>query len=51
MAISVGISRIVILDSYPEDGIAILNQARVEISKLEKNDVLSWITDLNNIKV
>jgi hypothetical protein len=51
MAISVGISRIVILDSYPEDGIVILKQANVEISKLEKNDVLSWISDLDNIKV
>jgi len=50
MAISVGISRIVILDSYPEDGNAILSQARVEISKLEKKEVLSWISDLNKIK-
>ena len=50
MAISVGISRIVILDSYPEDGISILKQASVEISKLEKEEVLSWISDLNKIK-
>jgi hypothetical protein len=50
MAISVGISRIVILDSYPEDGISILKQANVEISKLEKEEVLSWISDLNKIK-
>jgi hypothetical protein len=50
MAISVGISRIVILDSYPEDGNAILNQANVEISKLKKEEVLSWISDLNNMK-
>jgi dCMP deaminase len=50
MAISVGISRIVILDSYPEDGNAILSQASVEISKLEKKEVLSWISDLNKIK-
>jgi hypothetical protein len=49
MAISVGISRIVILDSYPEDGISILKQAKVQISKLEKEQVLSWISDLNRI--
>jgi len=50
MAISVGISRIVILDSYPEDGNSILSQANVEISKLEKKEVLSWISDLNKTK-
>jgi hypothetical protein len=50
MVISVGISRIVILDSYPEDGNAILSQASVKISKLEKKEVLSWISDLNRIK-
>jgi dCMP deaminase len=49
MAISVGIGRIVILDSYPEDGIEILKQANVKISKLEKQEVLSWISNLNNI--
>ncbi len=51
MAISVGISRIVILDSYPEDGIEILKQAGVEISKLEKQKVFSWISNLNAINV
>jgi hypothetical protein len=49
MAISVGISKIVILDSYPEDGIEILNQASIEISKLDKQEVLSWISNLNVI--
>jgi len=51
MAISVGISRIVILDSYPEDGIEILKQAKVEISKLEKKELLSWISNLNSISI
>ena len=46
MAISVGIGKIVILDSYPEDGIEILKQASIEISKLEKRDILSWISNL-----
>ena len=46
MAISVGIGRIVIVDSYPEDGFEILRQANIEISKLEKNDILSWISNL-----
>jgi deoxycytidylate deaminase len=49
MAISVGISKIVILDSYPEDGIEILKQTSIEISKLEKHEVLSWISNLNFI--
>jgi hypothetical protein len=49
MAISVGIGRIVILDSYPEDGIEILKQANVKISKLEKQEVISWISNLNNL--
>jgi hypothetical protein len=51
MAISVGIGRIVILDSYPEDGIQILMQARVEISKMEKKELLSWISNLNAINI
>jgi hypothetical protein len=46
MAISVGIGRIVIVDSYPEDGFEILRQANIEISKLEKSDILSWISNL-----
>ncbi|HEY9490840.1 MAG TPA: deoxycytidylate deaminase, partial [Nitrososphaeraceae archaeon] len=49
MAISVGIGRIVILDSYPEDGIVILKQASIEISKLEKGDILSWISNLKAV--
>ena len=47
MAISVGIRRIVILDSYPEDGIEILKQANVEISKLAKQEIVLWISNLN----
>jgi hypothetical protein len=49
MAISVGIGRIVILDSYPEDGIEILKQANVNISKLKKEEVLSWASNLNKL--
>jgi dCMP deaminase len=49
MAISVGIGRIVILDSYPEDGIEILKQASIEISTLEKGDILSWISNLKAV--
>jgi dCMP deaminase len=51
MAVSVRISRIVILESYPEDGIEILKQASVEISKLEKQEVFSWISNLNAINI
>ncbi len=49
MAISVGIGRIVILDSYPEDGIQILMQARVEISKMEKKELLSWMISIFSV--
>jgi hypothetical protein len=51
MSISVGISRIVILDSYPEDGIEILKQAHIEVSKLEKQETLSWITNLDSTNI
>jgi hypothetical protein len=51
MSITVGISRIVILDSYPEDGIEILKQAQIEVSKLEKQETLSWIANLDSTKM
>lgn len=51
MSITVGISRIVILDSYPEDGIEILKQAHIEVSKLEIKETLSWIENLGSTNV
>jgi len=51
MSITVGISRIVILDSYLADGIEILKQAQIEVSKLEKQETLSWIANLDSTKM
>ena len=51
MSITVGINRIVILDSYPEDGIEILKQAHIEVSKLEIKETLSWIENLGSTNV
>src|SRR6476620_10575547 len=44
MIISVGIKRVVSLDSYPEDGTTILSQANVTMVMLEKEQVSPWIS-------
>jgi hypothetical protein len=48
MVISVGIKRVVSLASYPEDGTAILCQANVMMVMLEKEQVIPWISYLDN---
>jgi len=47
MVISVGINRVVSLASYPEDGTAILSQARVTMVMLERSDLIPWISYLD----
>ncbi len=43
MAISVGITRIVVLDNYPEDGTRLLKEARIKLQKLNQNSINHWI--------
>jgi dCMP deaminase len=47
MVISVGITRVVSLASYAEDGSEILNNANVLMVRLKQNDLVPWITTLN----
>jgi dCMP deaminase len=42
MAISVGITRIVILADYPEDGTELLKEAKIKIQKINQNRLLPW---------
>jgi dCMP deaminase len=42
MAISVGITRIVVLAKYPEDGTQLLKEAKIELQKLNQNRLLHW---------
>jgi uncharacterized protein with GYD domain len=44
MAISVGITRIVVLANYPEDGTQLLKEAKIKLQKLNQNHLLHWIT-------
>ncbi len=48
MVISVGIDRVVSLASYPEDGTAILGQAKVTMLTLERSDLVPWIFYLDS---
>src|ERR671918_2584916 len=43
MAISVGITRIVVLANYPEDGTQLLKEARIKLQKLKQNSLNHWI--------
>ena len=43
MAISVGITRIVVLASYPEDGTQLLKEAKIKLQKLNQNSLMYWI--------
>lgn len=47
MVISVGITRVVSLASYAEDGSEILNNANVLMVRLKQNDLVPWVTTLN----
>ena len=42
MAISVGITRIVVLANYPEDGTQLLKEAKIKLQKLNQNRLLHW---------
>ena len=47
MAIGVGITRIVVLDSYPEDVTQILKETNIQMRHLDYNDLKKWITLIN----
>jgi hypothetical protein len=38
-----GIKRIVVLNDYPEDGGKILEEAKIKIDKLRREDLLPWL--------
>jgi dCMP deaminase len=42
MAISVGITRIVIMADYPEDGTKLLGEAKIELTKLDSESLRPW---------
>jgi dCMP deaminase len=42
MAISVGITRIVIMVDYPEDGTKLLGEAKIELTKLDSESLRPW---------
>lgn len=42
MAITIGVKRIVCLDTYPETDYDLMNEAGIEIIKLDKNKVQRW---------
>lgn len=47
MAIGVGITRIVVLDSYPEDVTQILKETNIQMRYLDYNNLKKWITLIN----
>lgn len=44
MAISVGITRIVVMADYPEDGTNLLGEAKIELTKLDSESLRPWAT-------
>jgi len=48
MAISVGITKIVVLADYPEDGTGLLKEANIKLSQLNVNDLKPWISLISN---
>jgi dCMP deaminase len=44
MAISVGITRIVVMADYPEDGTNLLEEAKIELTKLDSESLRPWAT-------
>jgi dCMP deaminase len=46
MAISVGISRIVVLTDYPEDGTGLLSSAKISLVRLDADKLKPWIFQL-----
>ena len=47
MAITVGISRIVVLSKYVEDGAEILKQANVQLLEMDPSKLQYWLTKLS----
>ncbi len=43
MCITVAIKRVVVLNDYPEDGGKILEEAKIKIDKLRREDLLPWL--------
>ena len=46
MAITIGIKKIVCLDSYPEADFDLIKEAGVEVEKLDKNQIQRWAKSL-----
>jgi dCMP deaminase len=46
MAISVGITRIVVMADYPEDGTNLLGEAKIELTKLDCESLTPWATSM-----
>lgn len=46
MAISVGITRIVVMADYPEDGTKLLGEAKIELTKLDSESLRPWATSM-----
>ena len=44
MAISVGITRIVVMADYPEDGTQLLHEAGVELVRINREKIIPWLT-------
>ena len=44
MAISVGITRIVVMADYPEDGTKLLGEAKIVLTKLDPESLRPWAT-------
>ena len=44
MAISVGITRIVVMADYPEDGTKLLGEAKIELAILDSESLRPWAT-------
>lgn len=47
MAISVGITRIVVLSDYPEDGTALLGEANIKLVKLDPELLKPWMAAIS----
>jgi len=50
MAITIGIKRIVCLDTYPETDYSLLKEANIEIQILDKDKIQKWVKSLVNGK-
>ena len=49
MIISVGISRVVALSSYSEEGVEILRQANIQTSNIKADKISSWLSRMNTL--